>query len=111
MRIEKNRLRDQYKRSKFHKLISFAGWKGKYVNRVVYWGKHYGYPQCCIKSFLSNNEKTTNQKKCLDDNKRFVPCSFHADLIVSGKKTVEQLIRKRKHKSLFPIDDDLYRLY
>lgn len=65
-------------------------------------GTNYGYPKCCIKEFCSQspNDRTDNQKKSMSDG--FVPCRKCADKIISGKVTLDMLIRKRKHKLPFP---------
>lgn len=68
-------------------------------------GKNYGYPKCCINEFcfVDYDKRTDNQNKVMD-GRGFVPCAKHADLIIEGTITMDELIKKRKNRQKFPIE-------
>lgn len=78
----------------------------KRKKRWVRWGKHFGFPMCCIKSFcrLRLRERTEAQKSIMKEATGFVPCPAHAEQIMAGELTIAGLIRNRKHKYPFPVD-------
>lgn len=69
-------------------------------------GKYYGYPKCCIDAFCNREgfELTPAQEQVID-NHGFIPCQKHALMIIKGKATLEGLIKKRKCKYKYPMDD------
>ena len=75
-------------------------------------GQYFGYPTCCIESFLFNvatvqvtgglhRLHNEDQIKAAD-NTGFVPCAEHVKQIAEGKITLEELITDRKCPTPFP---------
>ena len=71
-------------------------------------GKYFGYPKCCIKSFIDRVEaeeykmpSRIQQKVCKGTG--FVPCSYCAWKVLSKQCTLKDLIVNRKHRVPFPI--------
>lgn len=65
-------------------------------------GLKFGYPICCIESFatrLSGVEFTKEQLSVAKNN--FIPCRYHALLILGNKLTIEDLIIDRLEKEPF----------
>jgi len=67
-------------------------------------GKYYGYPDCCIKSFCERNNYDYNQNK-VHNSFGFIPCPKCAKRIINGEIKLNDLIKNRKCKTPFPIDD------
>lgn len=79
-------------------------------------GRELGYPECCIKAFCDQPPEVLNQCKLTDYDRRrykagcingvftgFIPCTHHANEILSGRITVYSLIKNRNPKFLpFP---------
>jgi len=78
-------------------------------------GKMFGYPQCCIDQFCSEPPALLKYRKPIKDdinrikssyiNGRFtgfIPCSRHAEEILSGKLQLKDLIKNRKYPLPFP---------
>ncbi len=57
-----------------------------------HYGKHYGYPQCCINSFC--DETVTRSQRAAGNKTGFIPCKHHTNLILSGKVTLQSLIKQ-----------------
>jgi hypothetical protein len=70
-------------------------------------GKYYGYPDCCIDSFVNRGlfRELSREQKRVHKNYGFIPCPECAKKIVEGKTTLEGLIKNRECKTPFPIDD------
>jgi len=64
-------------------------------------GKYYGYPKCCIDSFIVNTKRTRNQRY-VHKGLGFIPCNNCATKIMNGEKTIEQLIKNRIFSKAFP---------
>lgn len=62
------------------------------IDQWKHYGRHYGYPQCCIESFC--NETVTRRQRIAGNKSGFIPCKHHTKLILSGRITVQSLIRK-----------------
>jgi len=71
-------------------------------------GEHYGYPQCCMDSF---RERTLRSHKSLYDElllvagllkTGFIPCIDHLLLLSSKSITINELLKNRKCKHIFP---------
>jgi len=79
---------------------------------IDYWrqnGKYFGYPQCCIDSFCNKSKEnqfyiSPEQEKAVD-NHGFIPCQEHAVMILEGNITLGELIKDRKCKHEYPLDD------
>jgi hypothetical protein len=71
------------------------------INYRELFGKYYGYPKCCIDSFIIGTKKTRNQRY---SHKRlgFIPCNNCATKIMNGEITIEQLIKNRIYSKAFP---------
>ena len=63
-------------------------------------GKYYGYPDCCIQSFIDPISKNGRLPNATERTKAqqhtakygFIPCEVHAQQIQDKKITIEQLI-------------------
>lgn len=74
-------------------------------------GNYFGYPKCCINSFVYPikkygyiilwSDRSELQKKVSKNG--FIPCKKHAKMILEGKLKIEDLILPtRKHEKPFP---------
>jgi hypothetical protein len=75
-------------------------------------GKRLGYPECCIDAFIGRNDNI-----CISPNRiqirvsngsGFIPCSYCSWKILSKQYTLEELIKNRKERKPFPIDNLVY---
>jgi len=73
----------------------------KWINN----GKHFGYPTCCIDSFL--NKKPDGKQKKVNFNTGFTPCKKCSDKVVFSLD-IESLILKRECKLPFPFHSKWY---
>jgi hypothetical protein len=68
-------------------------------------GKFYGYPTCCITSFVNDitgtNKRTPSQLQ-VHNGSGFIPCHNCATKIIMGQTTLEQLITERICSTEFP---------
>ena len=64
-------------------------------------GKFYGYPECCIDSFILDIKRTRNQRY-VHKGLGFIPCNNCATKIMNGENTLEQLIKNRIFSKEFP---------
>ena len=62
-------------------------------------GQYYGYPDCCIKAFVKPYQEGTTllwwerSKAQIEARKHgFIPCKHHAEEILQGRITIEELI-------------------
>ena len=61
------------------------------ISQWQHYGKHYGYPKCCIDSFCS--QVTTRSQRKAGNYTGFIPCKKHSKLILSKKmKFVKKLV-------------------
>lgn len=77
----------------------------EYISKM---GKYYGYPECCIKSFVNLfhlNQKSAEQEK-VHMSTGFIPCHEHAMEILAGRIVIEDLILKSR---LYPRPFKVYR--
>lgn len=65
-------------------------------------GKYYGYPKCCIYSFINDNLKRTRKQKYVHKGLGFIPCNNCATKIINGENKIEQLIKNRICSKVFP---------
>jgi hypothetical protein len=70
-------------------------------------GKYYGYPKCCIDSFIVDTKSTKNPKRTrtqryVHKGLGFIPCHDCATKIMNGENTIEQLIKNRIYSKPFP---------
>jgi hypothetical protein len=67
-------------------------------------GIFYGYPECCIDSFLKvpSSERTRDQRRAHKNN-GFIPCHNCSVKIINGEITLEGLITNRVCRNRFPI--------
>ena len=79
-------------------------------------GRYFGYPDCCITSFIFNIETSLLYRKPEQleaASHGFVPCPSCAASILSGKKMVDDLISDRVCPLPFPhemsevVDEDI----
>lgn len=71
----------------------------------VFMGKYFGFPECCIKSFCSGN----NKESSLFDGTGYVPCRCCNQKIVSPQVMQEftnDINSKRYHNYLFNVNDN-----
>lgn len=66
------------------KLLEGIGWKGKYRT----FGKHFGYPKCCIEVFITEVEK---KRKVKMENKMKV------NSVKNGQKAIKNYTKKRQN--------------
>lgn len=58
-----------------------------------HYGKHYGYPQCCIDQFCYGI-RTRSQYRA-GNHTGFLPCKKHSRLVLLRELTLKDLISKR----------------
>lgn len=70
------------------------------TSKIEYWGKHYGYPECCIESFkkitLFHNLSQERQDASLYG---FVPCQTCAEGILKGILDIQKKIQEKRLES------------
>lgn len=81
-------------------------------NKYVKYGTRYGYPVCCINAFIDrHNHNILNPDNYIHISRiqsrvskgtGFLPCSYCCWKILSGKCKLEDLIKNRKDRSIFP---------
>lgn len=71
------------------------------TDQWTYYGKYYGFPECCIHDFCHPRGNRDRQFQA-SNSTGFVPCKDHAEQILSGQVTLEELITNRKHPISFP---------
>jgi len=69
--------------------------------RYALLGEFYGYPKCCIDSFIDDTKRTRTQRY-LHKGLGFIPCNNCASKIMNGENTIEQLIKNRIFSKAFP---------
>jgi hypothetical protein len=65
------------------------------VLKYVHYGHYFGYPPCCIQAFIDRykaNKKPSEYLKAAGKGTGFIPCEYHAELILSKKMTIEDCI-------------------
>lgn len=73
------------------------------------YGKYYGYPMCCINAFvirLHNNQCIEPNQELASMYTGFVPCMKCSEKIVSKKLSPQDILKNRKCKHTFPLDDE-----
>lgn len=67
------------------------------TSNIEYWGKRFGYPDCCIESFkqkiLFHNLSEERQKASLYG---YVPCQTCAEGILNGSLDIEKIIQEKR---------------
>lgn len=59
-------------------------------------GEFFGYPKCCVKAFLRRvSGKKTKDKQLEVARAGFIPCAKHADKILKGEISIDNVIEKR----------------
>lgn len=76
------------------------------TEQIKEYGEIFGYPDCCIQEFISDT-KTMNETGVDVRNDMqitvaiqtygFVPCKMHAEMIICGQITPEDLIIERRN--------------
>lgn len=83
------------------------------IDYLVETGRKFGYPECCIKAFISRTMSIIINSKIppLDKNQSmvhqgygFIPCSKCSEHLVKTGEGVETLIKNRTFPKPFPID-------
>ena len=79
---------------------------------IAKYGIRFGYPICCINAFIiRHNHNIDNPDKYIHISRiqnrisrgsGFIPCSFCCWKVLSGKCKLEDLIKNRKDRSVFP---------
>ena len=73
------------------------------MNKVEILGKHFGYPQCCIDSFIETMGAVGNpQGAKAGEETGFIPCPSCAKKVLDGVIDLKDLIINRKHGLKFP---------
>lgn len=78
------------------------------MNTWIDFGKHFGYPNCCINDFVKRNNIDYNfippsrTQKRIGNKSGFIPCSYCAWKVMTKQCKLEDLIRHRKEKISFP---------
>lgn len=67
--------------------------KNLIINKWKHFGKHYGYPKCCINSFC--NQVTTRSQIKASNKTGFIPCKRHTKMILTKKIKLKSLIQNR----------------
>lgn len=76
-----------------------------------FWGQYYGYPQCCIESYLRQCQEPYWYEKYFLKYKNlrlrlgmtgFIPCENHMKQINDGTLRPNDLITNRKCKVAYP---------
>jgi len=88
--------------------------KNTYTNREFYKniyknGIYYGYPKCCINSYIShhyNETSFTHIQLCVSSGTGFIPCLRHAEYLCARNMNIETIIGKRECFLAFPSDDE-----
>jgi len=75
--------------------------KKKTRRRYALLGEFYGYPKCCIDSFIDDTKRTRTQRY-VHKGLGFIPCNNCASKIMNGENTIEQLIKNRIFSKAFP---------
>ena len=69
-------------------------------------GRYYGFPECCIESFMQTMGALGNPLGAEAGNGTgFIPCPKHAQQVIDGDIKLEDLINNRECETPFPIDD------
>ena len=78
----------------------------KQIEYLQFTGIYYGYPSCCIQSFIhdygTNTVKRTSTQLQVHENSGFIPCHNCATKILAGEITLKQLIADRICSFEFP---------
>lgn len=71
------------------------------------YGKHFGYPQCCIDAFCVTTYSSASalRRRYTDTFAGFVPCEEHAEQLKVGTITHKDLIKDRKCITQYPYDE------
>lgn len=77
--------------------------------RNYYWnvGKYFGYPECCINSFIFNMETSLLYRKPEQleaATHGYVPCPSCARKLIAGEVTVDELVKGRTCSTPFPAE-------
>jgi hypothetical protein len=67
-------------------------------------GTYYGYPMCCIQSFIKTypTNSVTDLQITVSEYSGFLPCVKHAEEILAGKmKLTDLILPTRKHPKPF----------
>lgn len=69
-------------------------------------GKYFGYPQCCIDSFIVLTGSVNNPLGAKVGNSTgFIPCPVCAQKVISEEVELKELIINRECPEPFPIGD------
>lgn len=73
-------------------------------NFFVKKGIYFGYPECCIKDFISRPDarSCTPEQNAICNYKGFIPCQKHAIMILKGECTFESIIENRICETPYP---------
>ena len=77
------------------------------MDQWEYLGIHFGYPECCRKTFNTMVGAVDNQLGGMASaGTGFIPCPEHAQQILAGEIKIEDLIIDRQHSVPFPECND-----
>lgn len=71
-------------------------------------GKYFGFPRCCRKAFMRSKKELHSREKAGQlggVGTGFIPCAWHARLILAGKVRLQDIIRNRACPTPFPYDE------
>lgn len=72
-------------------------------------GSYYGYPKCCINSFVlktHNEQETKPIQEAAGRYSGYIPCVKCSKHIITKNLSLNDLIKNRTCKNTFPIDDE-----
>jgi hypothetical protein len=91
------------KRKEYLKSEEYSVYKKMGKNKLVLFGKFFGYPECCTKYFLDTRSRHSREEIVNKNSKNgFVVCPDHARQIEEGKTKIKDLIQNRICKTPFP---------
>ena len=76
------------------------------VLKYISYGHYYGYPPCCIQAFIeryNKNEKPSENLRAAGRGTGFIPCEYHAELILSRRISLHECICGRKCEKPFRV--------
>lgn len=80
---------------------------------VLHWikmGRYFGYPSCCIESFIERmldgswNDTEKDDERYAGFNEGFLPCDDHIKQIKAGEIKIKDIIQNRICKTKYPFD-------
>ena len=77
------------------------------MDQWEYLGIHFGYPECCRKTFKTMMGALGNPLGAqAGQDTGFIPCPTHAKQVLNGEILLEDIIENRLHSLPFPNTND-----